>query len=132
MDQISDLHPRRTSHLTPFAIHAILEVLVKEKLILKTQSLPIRPSLLRPRIQGVDGDYRAIRGAYRTLDALLEIIGTEVLLLHGYLPAKILSATLMAVIIATPAPLPSYNELHRRPQIRRHKGSLSSVLRWKA
>ena len=112
MDQVGYLHPGRASHLAALAVHAILKVLVKEKLVLQAKPLPVRSSLLGTRIQRIHGDNRAIRGAYRTLDALLEIIGTEVLLLHGYLPAKILSATLMAVIIATPAPLPSYNELH--------------------
>ena len=111
MDKVGDLHTGRTGDLAAFAVHAVLQVLIEEKLVLQTKSLPVRSRLLRSRVQRIDSHNRTVGSADCTLYALFEIIETYVLFLHSrksinYLP-RILSAALNAVRIATPAPLPS-------------------------
>ena len=82
MDQVSDLNAGRTRHLTAFAVHAILQVLVEKVLVLKTKPLSVRTGLFRPWIHRVDNHYRTVSGTNRTFDALFEIIETYVFLLH--------------------------------------------------
>ncbi len=79
MDKVSDLNTGRTGDLTAFAVHAILQVLIEEILVLQTKPLPVRTCLLRSRIQRIDSHNRTVGGTNRTLDALFEIIETYVL-----------------------------------------------------
>ena len=82
MNQVSDLHTRRTSHFASLAVHAILKVLIKKVLVLKAKPLPVRTGLFRTGVQRIDGHNRTVSCANRTFDALFEIIETYILLLH--------------------------------------------------
>ena len=110
LDDISDLHIRRTGHFTPLAIDTIFQGLVIKTELLQTQAFSVRTCLFRTGIIRIDSRYRTINRTNRTFDALFEIIVTNIMLLkiHNlFYLLKICSATYKALKTETPPPHPS-------------------------
>lgn len=109
LDDVADAHVRGAGHLAALAVHAVFQGVVVEVRLLEPQTLAVGSRLLRPRIVRVCGRHGAVDRADRALDALLEVVFADAVLLyvHDCLSFNILSATLRAERSETPAPHPS-------------------------
>ena len=126
LDDVADFHIRGTCHFTSFAVKTIFQSLVIEIRLLQSIAFPVRTGLLRPGIVGIERSDRTIHSADGAFYAVLEIIGTDILLLivsGTYVlflrihflppfPFNMSSDTLRAVNIDTPPPDSSFIELH--------------------
>ena len=82
LDNVTNLHIRRTSHLTTFAIQTILQRLIKVFTSFQTKAFLVRTCLFRTGIFRIHRNNRTIYCTNRTLDTLLKIILAYIILLH--------------------------------------------------
>ena len=80
LNDVANLHTRRACHLAALAVEAVFQGFVVELSILQAIALAVRTGLLWSRIIRIYGKHRTIDRAYRTLQALFEIVFADVLL----------------------------------------------------
>ena len=82
LNDVANLHIRRTSHFTTFTIQAIFQRFIKVFASFQAKTLFVRTGLLRTGIFRIHRDNRTIYRTNRTFDTLLKIVFAYIILLH--------------------------------------------------